>query len=89
MEKLRKHIIFHGMVQGVGFRYTAYHAANRSGITGWVRNLSDGTVEAEVEGAEANIDRMIMDIENGRFITIEQMEVRSIPVKGDISFVIR
>ena len=89
MERLRKHIIFHGMVQGVGFRYTAYYAAQRNGITGWVRNLPDGTVEAEVEGAEADIDRMIIDIEGGRFITIERMEVRSVPVKGDISFVIK
>lgn len=89
MEKLRKHIIFHGMVQGVGFRYTAYYAAQRNGVYGWVRNLPDGTVEAEVEGTEANIDRMIMDIENGRFITIERMEVRSVPVKGEFSFVIK
>lgn len=89
MERVRKHIIFHGMVQGVGFRYTAYHAANRNGVAGWVRNLPDGTVEAEAEGTQAAIDGMISDIERGRFITIERMEVRNVPLKGDITFVIR
>lgn len=89
MEKIRKHIIFHGMVQGVGFRYTAYHAAQLNGVSGWVRNLPDGTVEAEVEGSEPNIDRMIMDIERGRFINIERMEVRSVPIKGEYSFIIK
>ena len=44
MEEIRKRIIFHGRVQGVGFRYTAKHLANSLGITGWVKNEWDGTV---------------------------------------------
>ena len=89
MKRIRKHFIFYGEVQGVGFRFTAYHAAQRSGITGWVRNLYDGSVEAEAEGTEADIDRMIQDIKSARFIYIESMEVTEIPTQGDSSFHIR
>ena len=43
--KIRKHIIFYGRVQGVGFRYYAVQKANQLGLTGWVRNCWDETVE--------------------------------------------
>ena len=49
-EKVRKHIIFYGRVQGVGFRYYSVYKSRKLGITGWVRNLYDGTVEMEVQG---------------------------------------
>ena len=51
-EKVRKHIFFYGRVQGVGFRYYAVQKANQLGLTGWVKNLYDGSVEMEVEGQE-------------------------------------
>lgn len=50
MEKIRKHIFFSGIVQGVGFRYRAYHIAQMLGLTGWVRNTWDDRVEMEVKG---------------------------------------
>ncbi len=89
MDKVRKHIIFHGMVQGVGFRYTAYYAAQRCGVTGWVRNLPDDTVEAEVEGTREDIDMMIQDIRRGRFIQIDYMDTKDIPAEGSREFRIR
>ena len=89
MEKIRKHIIFHGSVQGVGFRYTAYHAAQHFGVTGWVKNLYDGTVEAEFEGTEADVDSTLMEIDNGTFIRIESMDVKRIPPEGDSMFIVR
>ena len=48
---IRKHIIVHGRVQGVGFRYIASSIAAGCHVTGWVRNQYDGTVEIEVQGA--------------------------------------
>jgi len=51
----RKHIIVHGHVQGVGFRYFAMRAAQAAGVTGWVRNMWDGGVEIEVQGDKASI----------------------------------
>ena len=47
---VRKHIIFKGRVQGVGFRYFCYTEANKMNLTGYVRNLYDGNVEMEVQG---------------------------------------
>ncbi len=48
----RLHIIYTGSVQGVGFRYTARSLAQGSGLTGWVRNVPDGSVELVAEGDE-------------------------------------
>ena len=47
---VRKHFIFKGRVQGVGFRITFYQQATRLHLTGWVRNLSNGDVEACLQG---------------------------------------
>ena len=59
-EKVCKHIFFYGRVQGVGFRYYAVQKANQLGLTGWVKNLYDGSVEMEVEGQEELIDQLII-----------------------------
>ena len=53
--KVRKHIYFSGMVQGVGFRYRATYLAQTRELTGWVKNLYDGRVEMEIQGEENNI----------------------------------
>lgn len=55
----RAHVIIHGKVQGVFFRMNTRHAAERVGVNGWVRNRSDGTVEAVFEGAKAVVDEML------------------------------
>jgi len=47
---VRRHVYYSGTVQGVGFRYTARTCAPGAGVTGFVRNLSDGRVELVVEG---------------------------------------
>ena len=83
---VRKHIVFKGDVQGVGFRFRAYYAAQAFGVTGWVRNEWDGTVEMEAEGRARDIDEMTKKVADGRFISIEDMEVREIPAEGDRSF---
>lgn len=44
-----------GQVQGVGFRFTNTNLAQAHALTGWVRNMEDGSVEMEVQGAPANI----------------------------------
>lgn len=54
----RIHVIVHGRVQGVGFRWATRTEAQRLGLDGWVRNRDDGTVEAEVQGDAANVERM-------------------------------
>lgn len=82
----RKHIIFHGFVQGVGFRWRARQAADLYGCTGWVRNEWDGTVEMEIQGNEEQIDWVIQSINAGRYVFIERMDVQTIPVEQENSF---
>ena len=82
---IRKHIRFFGIVQGVGFRYRARYAANRFGCTGWCRNEWDGSVTMEIQGKEEAIDSVIMSIERGSYIRIENMESTTIPLREDES----
>ena len=84
--KIRKHIVFYGRVQGVGFRYYAVNKANQRGLTGWVTNLPDGTVEMEVQGEEPLIDQLIIFLQNRTYIWIEKLDARSIPLLDDSSF---
>jgi len=54
-----KHLVIHGRVQGVGYRDAAVQAAFTMSVTGWVRNRSDGTVEAQVQGEADAVERFI------------------------------
>lgn len=71
---IRKHLFFHGRVQGVGFRYKARMAAEGLRLTGWVRNLDDGRVECEVQGNDGDITRFIKKLQEDRFILISGIE---------------
>ena len=82
----RKHIIFYGYVQGVGFRWRARNAAELYGCTGWVHNKWNGTVEMEIQGEEEQIDRVIQSIDSGRYVMIERMEVKTIPAEQESGF---
>ena len=84
-EKVRKHIFFYGRVQGVGFRYYAVQKANQLGLTGWVKNLYDGSVEMEVEGQEEWIDQLIIFLQNRTYIWIERIDAKKIPLQQDSS----
>lgn len=80
---IRKRIQFYGEVQAVGFRYTAYHSAQLYGATGWVRNEYDGSVTMEIQGSERQIDDVVKAIENGMYIRIDRMDVKTVPVIPD------
>ena len=54
-----KRVIFSGMVQGVGFRYTARRIAQGYAVAGYVRNLPDGTVELVAEGEPGEVERFL------------------------------
>ncbi len=53
------HLVIHGIVQGVGYRYSTYKKALQMGLTGWVRNRSDGTVEAVFEGPREKLEEIL------------------------------
>ena len=70
---------FYGQVQGVGFRYTARHAAQRYRVTGWVRNEYDGSVTCEVQGRECDIEAWELFIRGARYIDVERVDKKEIP----------
>ncbi len=57
--KVRAHVFITGAVQGVFFRSETRQVARNYGVTGWIRNLSDGRVEAVLEGEENNVRKTI------------------------------
>ena len=59
------HVVLSGRVQGVGFRYFALRAAQRLNLHGWVRNLPDGSVELEAEGAREALERFADEMRRG------------------------
>jgi acylphosphatase len=63
--RLARRFLISGRVQGVGFRWFARDAAAREGVTGWVRNLDDGRVEALVEGEAEAVTRMERALRSG------------------------
>jgi len=56
---IARHLVIRGRVQGVGYRMAMTEAAVALGVTGWVRNRSDGTVEAVVQGDDAVVERLL------------------------------
>ena len=56
---ITRHLLIHGRVQGVGFRNYLEYKAQQLGISGWVRNRNDGSVEAVVHGPEAAVASII------------------------------
>lgn len=77
---IRKRIRFYGLVQGVGFRWRARHAAQAYDCTGWCRNEWDGSVLMEIQGREEAIALVLQALESGRYIEIENMDVTEIPL---------
>lgn len=58
-DRVRARIVVSGRVQGVAFRQSTADEARRLGVEGWVRNLPDGRVEAEVEGDRAAVGALV------------------------------
>ena len=61
----RVHLLIGGRVQGVGFRESTLVVAERLNLGGWVRNLPDGRVEAELEGAPSEVERAVAWCQQG------------------------
>ncbi len=61
----RLHVHLKGRVQGVGFRYFVQRTAGQTGVTGWVRNRWDGSVEVLAEGPRAVLDQFLGAVRRG------------------------
>lgn len=82
-----RHLVVHGTVQGVFFRASAESEASRLGVTGWVRNRSDGTVEMVVEGDEAAVGRMVSWARRGpERAEVTGVDVEECPEEGHTGF---
>lgn len=78
-----KHIIVHGRVQGVGFRYFVQHLGTQLGLTGNVRNCPDSTVEIVVEGPATQVAEFVREVEQGPPLArIERVEVHDVRARG-------
>jgi acylphosphatase len=86
----RRTYYFSGHVQGVGFRYTARHAANGRQVTGYVRNRDDGRVELVIEGPDTEMDAVLEGIEAELGHNISRTTVDTSPATGEFTgFAIR
>jgi acylphosphatase len=76
-EQVRARVFISGMVQGVFFRSSTRDQARRVGVTGWVRNLPDGRVEAIFEGSRSAVQQMIDWCQSGPpGAAVEHVEVQ-------------
>lgn len=64
-EIVRIHVLVSGKVQGVGYRYATVSEARKLGLSGWVRNLPDGRVEAVFEGTKEAVETIISWCDRG------------------------
>lgn len=80
---LRVNVLYSGRVQGVGFRATARAIASGHGLSGWVRNEPDGTVQLEAQGPQDSVEAFLADLRArmGRWIVSSQ--VCPVPVVAD------
>jgi acylphosphatase len=73
---IRRRLIVHGQVQGVGFRWAIARAAQSRGVSGWVTNRADGTVEALLEGEPNAVDSVVRLAREGpRGAQVERVDV--------------
>lgn len=71
----RLHVLIRGRVQGVGFRYATCGMAREEGLTGWVRNLPSGDVEAEFQGPRAALEQALAWCKHGpRLAHVRELE---------------
>jgi len=84
MDMMRSHLYISGYVQGVAYRYSAIRRAKQLGVTGWVKNLRDGRVEAVIEGEKTDVEQMIDWCRSGPGgAGVSGVEVRYLPYRGE------
>ena len=79
-----RRLLIEGLVQGVGYRYSFVHAANRLGLCGWVRNRRDGSVEAVVQGPAEAVKEIVEWAKRGPSLSRVD-RVDESPVSGEFS----
>ncbi len=87
LERVRRRVVVHGRVQGVFFRDTARRMASERGVSGWVRNRPEGTVEAVFEGPSDAVEAMVRFAHEGpRGAEVEAVEAFDEEPQGETGF---
>jgi acylphosphatase len=85
----RLHLVVRGRVQGVGFRWFALETAESLGLTGWVRNREDGSVEAEAQGTEEALSAFVARLKSGNpSAKVDSIETGPGAVRTETAFTI-
>ena len=80
-ERVTRHLAIHGLVQGVWYRESMRREAERLGVTGWVRNRPDGSVEAVVQGTPEAIESITLWAKRGpEHASVDRVDV--LPAQG-------
>jgi acylphosphatase len=87
---VRRRVVVHGRVQGVGFRISVARRAEQRGVGGWVRNRFDGAVEAVFEGEPGSVESLVDYCRRGpRGASVERIEVTDEAPEGVSWFDVR
>lgn len=90
VERIAKHAVVRGIVQGVAFRWTTKERARELGVAGWVRNLDDGAVEVWAEGPAAAVEGLVSWLERGPpAARVEKVELADESPSGAERFEVR
>lgn len=83
---MQYHLFISGFVQGVGYRQFVKSNAQKLDITGWVKNLPDGRVEAVVQGKKDEVTKLIELCQKGPLLSeVESVDVREEEIEKDFS----
>lgn len=86
-DRVRRHVFVRGQVHGVWFRESTRREAERAGVAGWVRNLSDDTVEAALEGSAEAVEQVLAFCRIGPpAAQVTQVDVHDEPTEDEAFF---
>lgn len=87
---IRRRVIVKGNVQGVGFRYSVRERARQRGVSGWVSNRTDGSVEAVLEGDDGSVETLVAFMREGpRAADVDRVDVTAEEPEGLRGFDVR
>ena len=87
---IRRRVVAHGRVQAVGFRYSVLERARQRGLSGWVTNRRDGSVEAVFEGPPEAVERLVEFMREGpRGASVDDVDVTDETPEGSSGFEVR
>lgn len=80
---VRVNLKFSGKVQKVGFRFETYHLAKKLGLTGWVKNKEDQSVEAEIQGEKERIEFLVDFMKSLKRASVKHVAQTQVPMIDD------